>query len=141
MRQMMLGALFGSIVTVFGFVAWQGISRLQAQPLPYETRFVEELQGGPRVLGMVQGGRFTALYPEKRIGRELHFTTIAPMTAQRPETALLDLSAYAGRVIMVQGDEHGRWLYSAKVIDQASPITTVVLHELFAGPRVRQLGR
>lgn len=141
MRQTILGVLLGMIVTLLAYGVWHSTSKSHAQSPPVESRLVEEFRGGPHVLGFVQAGEFVVIYPEKRVGKELNLTTIAPMAAQRPETALLDLSAYEGRVIMVQGQDQGRWLYSAKVIDQATPIMTVVVRELFAGAKVRPLGR
>jgi hypothetical protein len=94
---------------------------------------------GTRVLGIVQGGQFSAIYPETMTRRQLRLTTVRSMEAKVPEQGALDLSSYEGSLIMVQGIDKGRWLYEATVIDQASPIMVAVLSELFAGARLRRL--
>ena len=45
----------------------------------------------------------------------------------------INLGEYEGKAIMVSGvlPEHKGWLYEANVIDQASPILTEVVKELF----------
>jgi len=45
----------------------------------------------------------------------------------------INLTEYEGKAIMVNGvlPEHKGWLYEANVVDQASPILTAVVEELF----------
>ena len=52
----------------------------------------------------------------------------------RPERAELDLTEYEGQAIMVRGLNAGGWVYSAAVIDQAGPILTAVVQQVFGQP-------
>ena len=80
-------------------------------------------------LGLVQGGKFQLLSPSGLPGVRL--TRIAMQVAQSPESAELDLAAYEGQAIMVRGRDAGGWLYSAEVIDQAGPILTLLVRQVF----------
>jgi hypothetical protein len=51
--------------------------------------------------------------------------------ARPPETGELDLSPYEGSAILVRGRDSGGWIYSAEVIDHASPILTLVVRRVF----------
>ncbi|HEX3047464.1 MAG TPA: hypothetical protein VHY08_22115 [Bacillota bacterium] len=81
-------------------------------------------------LGIVELGQFQHLHTGTTSG-PARFTTISMQTPRRPEDAVLDLSSYEGKAIMVQGDVGGSWVYSAHVVDQAGPILTAVVREVF----------
>lgn len=42
------------------------------------------------------------------------------------------MTKYEGQAIMVRGHDGGNWLYSAEVIDQAGPILTAVVQQVFS---------
>jgi hypothetical protein len=48
-----------------------------------------------------------------------------------PDAREIDLAEYEGRAIMVSGHDDGSWIYSASVIDEAGPILTAVVEQLF----------
>lgn len=48
-----------------------------------------------------------------------------------PETEELNLTEYEGKAIMARGHNSGGWIYSAEVIDQADPILTAVVQQVF----------
>ena len=86
------------------------------------------MNGDDKFLGIVQGGQFTSLVPP---GAMAKLTGISMQAAQSPESEAVDLTAYEGLAIMVQGHNGGGWIYSASVIDQAGPILTAVVNKLF----------
>jgi hypothetical protein len=60
-------------------------------------------------------------------------TRIQMQEARPPETEELNLTEHEGQAIMVRGHDGGGWIYSAEVIDQAGPILTMVVQQVF-GP-------
>jgi hypothetical protein len=84
-----------------------------------------------KYIGVVQLGQFLILTPDHAAGSTTRLTSIPMQAAQPPESAELNLAAYEGRTIMVQGHDGGGWIYSAQVIDQAGPILTAVVERLF----------
>ena len=86
------------------------------------------MNGHDQFLGVVQNGTFHLLMPRQG---EARLTTIQMQEAQSPEMNELDLTEYEGKAIMVRGYDGGGWIYSAGVIDQAGPILTMVVQQLF----------
>ncbi len=84
---------------------------------------------GNQLLGIVQNGQFQLLPPSA--GGSPRFTSIAPQEARSPESGELQLAAYEGRAIMMEGMDQGGWVYSASVVDQAGPILTEVVRHVF----------
>lgn len=85
-----------------------------------------------KFLGVVKNGKFQCLWPKDTTEVSPRFTKIRMMEAMAPEAAELDLSQYEGCAIMVQGEDiHRGWLYSAHIIDNASPILTTVVQYIF----------
>jgi hypothetical protein len=76
-------------------------------------------------MGVVKEGKFLP-FDEKS---EIKLETIAMQEATSPVP--LDLTKYEGKVIMVRGDLQGSLMYSAEVFDEAGPILTAVVVELF----------
>jgi hypothetical protein len=87
-------------------------------------------------LGLVQGGRFLPLVPGPDLESPVRLTSIQMQEAVSPESGELDLSRYEGRAIMVRGHDGGGWIYAAEVIDEAGPILTAVVREVFAGSQL-----
>jgi hypothetical protein len=92
-----------------------------------------------RMLGIVRDGEFSVIHPEQFTKKDFRLTTIGASEARSPESSRLDLSRHEGGLIMVEGVDKGRWVYDAKIIDQASPIMITVISELFGGARIRRL--
>ena len=89
-------------------------------------------------LGIVQNGQFRVLSPAGAAGSSLRLTGIARQEAVSPESRELQLAQYEGQAIMVSGYPDSGWVYSAKVIDQAGPILTAVVQQVFGRARTRQ---
>jgi hypothetical protein len=81
-------------------------------------------------LGIVKDGKFKSLQPKTSSGE---LTTMAMPEAMAPESKRVDLKNYEGKAIMVSGHDGGGWIYSAKIIDSAGPILTVVVQKAFGG--------
>jgi hypothetical protein len=76
-------------------------------------------------MGLVKAGKFIAFDQESEIG--LSRTDMREGRGVDP----LDLTEYDGKVIMVSGNLHGSTMYRATVVDEAGPILTAVVLELF----------
>ena len=61
----------------------------------------------------------------------MRLTSMGMQVAMPPESEEIDLSKYEGQALMVQGHDGGGWIYSATVIDQAGPILTAVVQQVF----------
>lgn len=82
-------------------------------------------------LGVVQRGRFRPLAIERDTADSLRLTSVTVQAAQPPESGDLSLAAYEGSAIMVRGIDRGEWIYSAIVMEQAGPILTAVVRQVF----------
>ncbi len=82
-----------------------------------------------QILGIVRDGEFTPLVPP---GLPARLTRIDMQAAVPPESQEIDMTDYEGLAVMVEGHDGGGWIYSAAVIDQAGPILTAVVREVFA---------
>jgi hypothetical protein len=96
-----------------------------------------QMNGGDPVLGLVERGRFRPLTAAAPSG-SVRLTSIAPQAAQAPEGDELDLAEYEGSAIMVAGHNQGDWIYSAEVIDKATPIVTELVRRSFESKHVDQ---
>ncbi len=88
-----------------------------------------------KFLGVVQDGRFSILMPRSQCCT-VKLTRIARPASIAEELVsshAIDLAEYEGKAVMVTGvlPEHRGWLYEANVIDQAGPVLTEVVKELF----------
>lgn len=89
-------------------------------------------------LGMVKKGedpskglQLQLLVPDSQYGNFRRLTSIQMQEARPPEAGEIDLADHEGKVIMVQGHDGGRWIYSASVVDVAGPILTAVVNMVF----------
>jgi hypothetical protein len=127
---------------LLALMVWVILGPSQAQDSASERKLEDLIASGSnatRLLGLVRGGEFSVIHPEQFANKKLGLTTIRASEARSPESSRFDLSRYEGGLIMVEGFDQGRWLYEAKVIDQASPIMMTIISELFGGARVRRL--
>ena len=89
------------------------------------------MNGNDQFLGIVQNGAFQCLVPHRPSGGSVRLTRIQMQEARPPESGELDLTEYEGQAIMVRGHDDGGWIYAAEVIDQAGPILTMVVQQVF----------
>jgi hypothetical protein len=88
-----------------------------------------------KFLGVVQNGRFSILMPRAQCCT-VKLTRIARPASIAEELVAsheINLAEYEGKAIMVTGvlPERKGWLYEANVIDQAGPVLTEVVKEIF----------
>jgi len=88
-----------------------------------------------KFLGIVQDGRFSILMPRPQCCT-VKLTRIAKpasISAELVASHEVNLAEYEGKALLVSGvlPERKGWLYEANVIDQAGPILTEVVKELF----------
>jgi hypothetical protein len=88
-----------------------------------------------QILGLVKEGKFIPVKSPSSIA-ELEKSGIRLIEniahIAEPQAPIpLDLTKYEGKVIMVGGKLRGGTMYTAKVIDEAGPILTTVVLELF----------
>lgn len=86
------------------------------------------MNGNIQFLGIVQNGIFQLLIPHRE---SVRLTGIQMQEARPPETGELNLTEYEGQAVMIRGHDSGDWIYSAEVIDQAGPILTMVVQQVF----------
>jgi hypothetical protein len=91
--------------------------------------FGDQVAGADKVLGMVKDGQFTVLSPKTDKGKIVK-VTVDSMAVDRPIQEK-DLKEYEGRAIMVQGDYRGDTIYLAQIIDEAGPISTALVREVY----------
>lgn len=91
-----------------------------------------------KFLGIVQDGRFMILSPRPQCCTVRLTRIVKPASIAEELTASheINLAEHEGKALMVTGvlPERKGWLYEANVIDQAGPILTEVVKEIF-GPR------
>lgn len=92
------------------------------------------MNGDDQILGIVKDGEFLPLAPRSVLDTPVRLTRIQMQAAQSPQSAELDLTDYEGQAVMVHGRNAGGWIYSAAVIDQAGPILTAVVQQVFGQP-------
>ena len=88
-----------------------------------------------KFLGIVQDGRFSILMPRPQCCTVKLTRISKPASIAEELTASheINLGEYEGKTIMVTGvlPDHKGWLYEANVIDQAGPLMTEVVKEVF----------
>jgi putative (di)nucleoside polyphosphate hydrolase len=69
-----------------------------------------------RITGFVRKGKFECIPAEQGVLDEIRLTTMTPQNAISPEAAEIDLKDLEGRLIRVEGEMQGEWLYSARLL-------------------------
>jgi hypothetical protein len=82
-------------------------------------------------LGVVQLGQFQILWPQELPGGSVRLTAINMQESVPPESKELKLTKYEGSAVMIRGHQSGSWIYSAETIDEAGPILTTVVQQVF----------
>lgn len=89
------------------------------------------MNGNEQFLGIVQLGRFQILSPGHATGEPVRLTTIQMQEPMPPESKEIDLKQYEGRALMVGGHYGGGWIYTAHIVEEAGPILTAVVKQVF----------
>jgi len=88
-----------------------------------------------KFLGTVQDSRFSILWPRPQCCTIRLTRIVKPASISEDLVASheINLGEYEGKAIMVSGvlPEKKGWLYEANIIDQAGPMLTEVVKELF----------
>ncbi|MDA2213845.1 hypothetical protein [Bacillus cereus group sp. MYBK195-1] len=79
-------------------------------------------------LGIVQNGKFKIVDPQT--SDSYIKLTEDSMSVGRPIIEL-KLVEYEGKAILVNGDNHGDWIYQVKIIEHAGPILTIITKKIF----------
>lgn len=82
-------------------------------------------------LGIVQLGHFQILSPGHAAGEPVRLTGIQMQEAVPPETREIDLTQHDGNALMVSGHYGGGWIYAAHIVEEAGPILTAVVKQVF----------
>jgi len=83
-------------------------------------------------IGVVHDGEFYFMSPSLNLDIPTQLTSIGMQESVPPETGELDLDCFEGMAIMIEGHDGGGWIYSAVIIDEAGPILTAMVWEVFA---------
>ena len=115
-----------------GYLRWQHILLL-VFCLAW-SGLVTQGQNTDVFMGRVSAGFFIAFEPGSYAGNEYRLTTIGMQEAVSPEAGEVDLDPYENKVIVIQGHDGGGWLYSASVIEVASPLIAEFLLKQHSAP-------
>lgn len=85
-------------------------------------------------LGVVDDGQFKLLAPSESPWSEVSLTSISMPESVPPETGQLVLQQFEGHVIVVRGYNGGGWIYSAGVVEIATPLIAQFILNLFPSP-------
>jgi hypothetical protein len=86
------------------------------------------------VMGLVRQGELVLSVPSGRLESSVRLTRTPSHAAEAAKAEEIDLSQYEGRALMVRGDDQGRWIHSAEVVDVAGPILSAVVERLSGLP-------
>ena len=81
-------------------------------------------------LGLVKDKKLLILIPESEAGNVVRLTEMPMQAALPPEAQEIDLKKHEGKAIMVVGRCSSDWIYSAEIIDLASPIVTALVKKV-----------
>ena len=94
-------------------------------------RRLESSDGREQILGLVENGRVRVVFPSMGSPLGLRLTTIQRQEARSVESGEVDLTAYEGDAILIEGIRDSGWIYEARIIDHASPILTLLVRRAF----------
>ena len=89
---------------------------------------VHDIQSQREILGIIKNGTF--IEAETKVSFKL--TNIGILEQLLPETGLLNISNYEGKVILVSNQKiNNEWIWGAKITDVANPILTKIFKKIF----------
>ena len=94
-------------------------------------RRLESSNGREQILGLVENGRVRVVFPSMGSPLGLRLTTIQRQEARSVESGEVDLTAYEGDAILIEGIRDSGWIYEARIVDHASPILTLLVRRAF----------
>jgi hypothetical protein len=83
-------------------------------------------------LGLVKNNKLSTALPESEAVKPVRLTEMPIQTLIPAEAQEISLKKHEGKAIMVVGRCSSDWIYSAEIIDLASPIVTALLKRYFA---------
>ena len=91
----------------------------------------ESPDGREQFLGLVENGRLRVVFPSMGSPVGLRLTTIQRQEARSVESGEVDLTAYEGDAILVEGIRDSGWIYEARIADHAGAILTLLVRRAF----------
>jgi hypothetical protein len=91
----------------------------------------ESPDGREQILGLVENGRVRVVFPDIGSPLGLRLTTIQRQEARSVESGEVDLTAYEGDAILIEGIRDSGWIYEARIVDHAGPILTLLVRRAF----------
>jgi hypothetical protein len=91
----------------------------------------ESPDGREQILGLVENGRLRVVFPAIGSPLGLRLTTIRRQEARSVESGEVDLTAYEGDAILIEGIRDSGWIYEARIVDHAGPILTLLVRRAF----------
>jgi hypothetical protein len=82
-------------------------------------------------LGLVKNGKLKLLLPESEAGNIVRLTEMPKQAAIPPENQEIAIKKHEGKAIMALGQLSDDWIYSAEIIDLASPIVDALIKKVF----------
>jgi hypothetical protein len=101
------GIQFTAMCVVTSCLIGPFLSPSRAENFVQEERLVKEF------VGIVKEGKFQPLGPDE--SRRKRLTTIPMFATIPPENAEMRLEEYEGQTVVVEGQDQGEWIFSAKV--------------------------
>jgi hypothetical protein len=96
------------------------------------------MSGNEQFFGMVKNGEFYVFAPQQLEGTTVKLTRNMMEDSTNPESGIIDLKDFEGKIIEVSGYDGGKWLYSANVDEEAGPVLSNFLKKVFLKDEVRQ---
>ena len=91
----------------------------------------ERPDGREQILGLVENGRLRVVFPAIGSPLGLRLTTIRRQEARSVVSGAVDLNAYEGDAILIEGIRDSGWIYEARIVDPAGPILTLLVRRAF----------
>lgn len=88
--------------------------------------------------GIVRKGEFYVFAPQHLEGTTVKLTCRNNDEPDSSESGIIDLSKFEGKIIEVSGCDSGKWIYSAKVEEEAGPVLSDFLKKVFLKEEIRQ---
>ena len=96
------------------------------------------MSGNEQFFGMVRNGEFYVFAPQHLEGATVKLTTTWIEEPHANESGVINLTEFEGKIIEVRGRDSGKWIYSAKVVEEAGPVLSDFLKRVFLKDEVRQ---
>ncbi|MCC5468519.1 hypothetical protein [Pelosinus baikalensis] len=85
----------------------------------------------------VEDNKAKEIWPQTIANNFVKLTTISMQTSMTPESQILDLNDYSGKVIVISGRPQGNWIWSAKIEEIAGPLMSKLITDLITDVRTK----